>query len=102
MHLIITSKCCNTKRKCIEKIFSLLQFAGNTNHYDPVRNDFDPPIVARSLKIHPVDIYMFCSTRWELYKCLNLGESVWEVPEDMSRFVCGIREMYFCNNYLSQ
>ncbi|ELU07787.1 hypothetical protein CAPTEDRAFT_193157 [Capitella teleta] len=48
------------------------QFAGNTNHYAPVRNDFDPPIVARSLKIHPVDFYKYCSTRWELYKCLNL------------------------------
>ncbi|ELU07769.1 hypothetical protein CAPTEDRAFT_193138 [Capitella teleta] len=64
------------------------QFAGNTNHYDPVRNDFDPPIVARSLKIHPVDIYMFCSTRWELYKCLNLDS-----PKERIRRRSGISFM---------
>ncbi|ELT96680.1 hypothetical protein CAPTEDRAFT_216744 [Capitella teleta] len=49
-----------------------LQFSGNVAPSIPVRNDFETPIVARFVKLHPLGYYEYRSVRWELYKCLNL------------------------------
>ncbi|ELT91774.1 hypothetical protein CAPTEDRAFT_105883, partial [Capitella teleta] len=50
-------------------------FTGNVDRLLAVRNYFEPPVEAGWLKIHPIECHDYCSMRWELYKCLNLGTS---------------------------
>ncbi|ELU13689.1 hypothetical protein CAPTEDRAFT_220420 [Capitella teleta] len=44
-------------------------FNGNTDSGTFVRNNFNPPIVARFLKFHPLAYTQYPVLRWELYTC---------------------------------
>ena len=44
-------------------------FEGNTNGYDKVTNTFAEPVIAHTIRLHPVTWYNQVALRWELIGC---------------------------------
>ncbi|ELT92625.1 hypothetical protein CAPTEDRAFT_129920 [Capitella teleta] len=46
-------------------------FVGNYNNHNSVRNNFDPVIETRFLRLYPLECYAYRTLRWELYACIK-------------------------------
>lgn len=72
---ITLSTKCSPLTNAITFLFWFQLFQGNKDDNSVVTNTFSPPIVARFIRLHPVEFKRWPSLRMELYGC-HSGENL--------------------------